>query len=179
MVVELDPFVWNDYPCLISLKSKLGILSQPYVEKGVKMRLTFPKWGLGSPLGLSELQSSIIGVKTPRIETFFISSKSYRSVDVENELVWAIGTSVGRVIAKRKVGSQICNLTPDHQKSRIDSTPMRASGVRHTVGKLLTRATRLLQTSSQSEVWTKSYDLAKWRESKSGQFQDSSSGVSR
>jgi hypothetical protein len=31
------------------------------------------KWGLGSLLGLSKLQSSIAGVKTTRIEVFFIS----------------------------------------------------------------------------------------------------------
>jgi hypothetical protein len=50
------------------------------------MILTFPKWGLESPLGLSKLQSLIAGVKKPCIEAFFISLKSYRSVDVENEL---------------------------------------------------------------------------------------------
>jgi hypothetical protein len=35
-------------------------------------------------------------------------------------------------MAKRKAGSQTGNLTPDHEKSGIDLTPMRASGVRHT-----------------------------------------------
>jgi hypothetical protein len=48
-------------------------------------------------------------------------------------------------MAKRKGGSQIGNLTPDHQKSRIDPTPMRAGGVRHTIGKLSMRATTMLQ----------------------------------
>jgi hypothetical protein len=42
-----------------------------------RMRLTLPKLGLGSPPGLPKLQSSIVGVKTPCIDTFFISSKSY------------------------------------------------------------------------------------------------------
>jgi hypothetical protein len=51
------------------------------------MRLTLPKWELGSPSGLPKLQSSIAGVKTPCIEAFFISLKSYQSVDVENRLV--------------------------------------------------------------------------------------------
>jgi hypothetical protein len=50
------------------------------------MTLTLPKWGLGSPLGLPKLQSSISGVTTPRIEAFFISLESYQSVDVENGL---------------------------------------------------------------------------------------------
>ncbi len=50
------------------------------------MRLTLPKWGLGSPLGLLNFQSSIAGVKTPHIEVFFITLESYQSVDVENGL---------------------------------------------------------------------------------------------
>jgi hypothetical protein len=50
------------------------------------MKLTLPKWELESPPRLPKLQSLIVGVKTPRIETFFISLKIYQSVDVENEL---------------------------------------------------------------------------------------------
>ncbi len=50
------------------------------------MRLTLPKWALGSPEGLPKFQSSIAGVKTPCIEAFFISLESYQSVDVENGL---------------------------------------------------------------------------------------------
>jgi hypothetical protein len=61
------------------------------------MKLTLPKLGLGSPKGLPKLQSSIVGVKTPRIGVFFISLQSYRSVDVENGLAWAIyNTSYGK-----------------------------------------------------------------------------------
>jgi len=37
------------------------------------MKLTLPKLGLGSPLGLLKFQSSILGVKTPCIGVFFIS----------------------------------------------------------------------------------------------------------
>jgi hypothetical protein len=50
------------------------------------MTLTLIKWGLGSPLGLSKLQSSIIGVKTPCIKAFFISLESYQSANVEKWL---------------------------------------------------------------------------------------------
>ncbi len=64
----------------------LVIMSQPHFWKSVRMTLTLPKWGLRSPLGLPKLQSSIAGVKTPRLEPFLISLKSYRSVDVENGL---------------------------------------------------------------------------------------------
>jgi len=78
------------------------------------MKLTLPKWGLGSPLGILKLQSSIEEVKTPFIGVFFISLESYRSVDVENGLAWAIWTSVAHVMAKRRAGSQIGSLTPDH-----------------------------------------------------------------
>jgi hypothetical protein len=50
------------------------------------MTVTLPKWGLGSPTGLPEFQSSIAGVKTPLFEEFFISLESYRRVNVENGL---------------------------------------------------------------------------------------------
>jgi hypothetical protein len=48
------------------------------------MTFTFPKWGLGSPSGFPKFQSSIAKVKTPCMEAFFKSLKSYPSVDVEN-----------------------------------------------------------------------------------------------
>ncbi len=44
------------------------------------------------------------------------------------------------------------NLTPDHKKLGIDPTSMHASGMQYVVGKLLMRATTLLQTSSRSNV---------------------------
>jgi len=80
-------------------------------------------------------------------------------------------------MVKRRAGSQIGSLTPDHKKSGINPILVCEDGVRHTVGKLLRRTTRLLQTSSQSEVWTGSYEFPKSQESKPGQFWDSSLGV--
>jgi hypothetical protein len=71
-------------------------MSQPHFWKSVKMALTLLKWRLESPLRLSKLQSSIAEVKTPRIEVFFISLESYRSVDVENGLAWVIWTYATR-----------------------------------------------------------------------------------
>ncbi len=62
------------------------VVSQPHFEKSVRMKLTLPKWELGSPPGLPKLQSSIAGIKTPRIVAFFISLESYQNVDVENGL---------------------------------------------------------------------------------------------
>jgi hypothetical protein len=68
-------------------------------------------WESSRTLEISEL---ITGVKTLCIGVFFISLKSFRSVDVENGLAWAIWTFVAQVMAKRKVGSQIGRLTPNH-----------------------------------------------------------------
>jgi len=82
--------------------------------RSMRMKLTFPKLGLGSPPRLPKFQSSIVGVKTPCIGVFIISLENYRSVDVENELAWAIWTFVAQVMAKRKVGSQISGLTLNH-----------------------------------------------------------------
>jgi hypothetical protein len=78
------------------------------------MKLTLPKLRLGSLLGLPKFQSSIVRVKTPCIGAFFISLKIYQSVDVENGLAWAIWTFATYVMAKRRVGNQIDDLTPDH-----------------------------------------------------------------
>jgi len=50
------------------------------------MTLTLPKWGFRSPLGLPKFQSSIVGVKTPCLEAFFMPFEKYWSVDVENGL---------------------------------------------------------------------------------------------
>jgi hypothetical protein len=80
----------------------------------VRMKLTLPKWGLGSLPGFSNLQSSIARAKTLRIRAFIISLKSYWNIDVENGFPWAIWTSTAQVMAKRKVESQISSLTPDH-----------------------------------------------------------------
>jgi hypothetical protein len=54
-----------------------GKLSQPHFEGVVRSPLTLPKMGLGSPPGLPKTQIAIAGVKTPRIEEFFIQLKRY------------------------------------------------------------------------------------------------------
>jgi hypothetical protein len=50
-------------------------------------------------------------------------------------------------------------------------------GVRHGVEKLSTKATTLVQTSSRSKLGARSYEHPKSRESKPGQFRDSTLGV--
>ncbi len=68
-------------------------------------------------------------------------------------------------MAKRKDGSQIGSLTLNHEKSGIDSIPLCVGGMRHAVGNISMRAKISVQTSSQLEVCTKSYELAKLWES--------------
>jgi hypothetical protein len=52
-------------------------------------------------------------------------------------------------MSERRAKSQIASLTPDHKKLGIDLIYLFAEGVQHTVGKLLTRATTLLQIAFQ------------------------------
>ncbi len=73
-----------------------------------------PEMGTWESSELPKLQSSIARVKTPRIGVFFISLKSFRSLDIENGLAWAISTCAAQVKASRKAGSQTGSLTPDH-----------------------------------------------------------------
>jgi hypothetical protein len=88
--------------------------------ESVRMKLTLPKWGLGSPSGLSKVYSSIARVKTPHIGAFFISLEKYRSVDVENGLSWAIWTSEALVMVKRKAES---NWQFDSQPLKVGNRP--------------------------------------------------------
>ncbi len=75
-------FYKHRYILIYSILLKIDFMkqqnvSQPHFWKSVRMTLTLPKWGLGSPPGLSKLQSSIARVKTPRLEMFFMSWESY------------------------------------------------------------------------------------------------------
>jgi len=80
-------------------------------------------------------------------------------------------------MAKRRAKSQIANLTPDQKKSRIDLIYLVTRGVWHTVRKLLTRATTLLWTTSQSKVCSQSYGAPKLREFHLARFHDFHSEV--
>jgi hypothetical protein len=82
-------------------------------------------------------------------------------------------------MAKRRVGSQIVNLTPDQKKSRIDPIYLATDNVQHTVGTLLMSATTLLQNVPRSEVCSQSYGALKSQESQLAQFWDSHSRVPR
>jgi len=80
-------------------------------------------------------------------------------------------------MAKRRVESQIHNLTLDQKKSGIDPIYLSTDNMQHIVGKLSTRATTLLETAPRSEVCSQSYGVPNSRESQLAWFQDSHSGV--
>ncbi len=82
------------------------------------------------------------------LKKIFISLESYWSVDVQNGFAWPIWTFATKVMAKRKARK-----------------------------KLPTTATTLVQTSSWSEVRTKSYSPAKLWTSQPWWFRDSHLGV--
>jgi hypothetical protein len=55
-------------------------------------------------------------------------------------------------MVERRVGSQTDNLTLDHKKSGINPIPVRAEGVRHTVGELQVRFRPCPNRRSEREV---------------------------
>jgi hypothetical protein len=59
----------------------------------------------------------------------------------------------------------------------INPTSLRAGGMQPIIGKLLTKAITLLQTSSQSEVYTQNYATPKSRKTQLWQFRDSHLGL--
>jgi len=69
------------------------------------------------------------------------------------------------------------SLTPDQKKSGIDPIYLAANNMPHTIEKLSTRATTLLQTALRSEVCSQSYRAPKSRESRLIGFRDSQAGV--
>jgi hypothetical protein len=71
-------------------------------------------FGSWSPRGVLNLQKAIVGVKTQWLEEFFISLKFFWNVNILNGFASFIWTSETQVMAKRRVGSQIGNLIPDH-----------------------------------------------------------------
>jgi hypothetical protein len=99
---------------------------------------------IGSPPGLSNVQSSTARPKTPHIGVFLVSLESSWSVNIENGLALAIWTSIAQVMGKRRAESQTGNLTPDHYKSGIDLFPTSELKVRYVVAKMTIRATSLV-----------------------------------
>jgi hypothetical protein len=103
--------IWNEF---LSYNYVKLLYVATHFEGSVRSPLTLPKMGLGSPPGLLKTQSAIVGVKTPRIEAFFIPLERSWSLDVQNGLAWAIWTSAAQVMVERRARSQTGSLTPDH-----------------------------------------------------------------
>jgi hypothetical protein len=89
-----------------------------------------------------------------------------------------IWTLEAQVIAKRKVGNQIGNLTLNHKKLGIIRISLHEGNMPHIIGKLSTRATTCFQTSSQLKVYTQSYGPSNLWESQLWEFRDSHLRVS-
>jgi hypothetical protein len=149
------------------------IVSQPHFGISVRVKPTFPKVASWSLAGFPKTQSSSSRVKIFGIQVFFMKLERSWSVDVQNGLAWTIWTFAAQLMGDRKAGSQTGS------KSGINLFPTSALRVQHGVGKLSMRATTLVQTSSQSELEVRSYERPKSRESKPGQFRDSTLGVPR
>jgi hypothetical protein len=117
----------------------------------------------------------------------------------QNTSHWGVLYIVGKFLKctcpkwSRMSHLDICSMSYGRKKGResnwqFDSRPLKVRNrpdpgvcrwsVIH-IGKFSRRATTLLQTSSQSKVGTRSYECPKSRESKPGQFQDSTLGVPR
>jgi hypothetical protein len=101
---------------------------------------------------------------------FLVSLERSRSVDIVNGLALVIWTSAPQVMGKRRAGSQTGNLTPDHKKPGIDFFPTSELRVRHGVGKISTRATTLVHTSSRLDSEVGSYERSKSRDSNRDSF---------
>jgi len=67
-------------------------------------------------------------------------------------------------MGKRRAESQTGSSTPDHQKSGVDLFLTSELRVRYVVGKMTSRATSLVQTSSRSDFAVGSYELPKSRD---------------
>jgi hypothetical protein len=80
-------------------------------------------------------------------------------------------------MAKKRATSQIVSLISDQKKLKIDLIYLVVDNVPHTVAKLSTRATTLLETALRSEVCSQSYGASKSRESPLAGFRDSHAGV--
>jgi hypothetical protein len=155
-----------------------GWVSQPHFEGNVRSPLTLPKMGLESPLGLPNIQSSIAGVKKPRLEVFFIPLKRSWSVDVQMALhesfghlqhkLWSKeGPGVGSLTPKLKVGKRpdpgVCRWSATHRWKDLKESYKFASDL-IPIGGL------------SKELWAAKV-LGVQTGAISGQFQDSHLGV--
>ncbi len=84
----------------------INVVATPLLEE-CEDDTHIPEMGTWESFGTWEFQSLISGVKTPRLEAFFISLERYRSLDVENGLARAIWTSKTQVMPKEGLGVKL------------------------------------------------------------------------
>jgi hypothetical protein len=101
---------WGHWP----LSSSGGECRNPTLAKCESEAQHLEKVGIWSPPGLPNVQRSTEKGKTPRIEVFLVSLERSWNLDIENALTFSIWTSVAQIMGKRRAGSQIGSLTPDH-----------------------------------------------------------------
>jgi len=80
---------------------------------GVKPN-TWKSWGFGVPWDSWMFRVRQQDPKHLALGVFLVSLERSWSVDIENALALGIWTSVAQVMGKRRAGSQIGSLTPDH-----------------------------------------------------------------
>ncbi len=135
--------------------------------------------------------------KSGKLESSETPKNSKLDFRGQNILHWGVLDVIGKVLKckypkwPRMSHLDICSLSYRQKKGResnwqFDSRPLKV-GNRPLPDvywrsatwswKLLKRATTLLETSSQSEVWAKSYGCPKSWECNLGQFRDSTLGV--
>jgi len=137
-----------------------------------------PTLGDGVPVDSRNFRERFEGSKFNGLWIFYIIGKLLERRCL-NGLALLIQTSKIQVMGKRRAGSQIANLIPDQKKSGIDPIYLSADNVPHTVGKLSTRATTLLQTALRFKLFSQSYGAPKSRESQLAGFRDSHARVLR
>ncbi len=144
------------------------LMLQPYFWKSGRMTLTLLKMGTWKSTRTPKtLKLDCKGQNTLHWSVFYIIEKlskfRCRKWAHMNHLDIC---SVSYVKKKGRESNWQFDFRPLKFGIRLDLGVCRWSATH--VRKLSTRATSFLQTSSELEVWTKSYDPAKWRESKSG-----------
>jgi hypothetical protein len=116
-----NPYPWDHrqkllpWRCGIPFQARvLQLCRNPNLAKCGGEAQHLERVGIWSPPGLSNVQSSTARGKTPCIGVFLVSLERSWNVDIENGLALVIWTSAAQVMGKRRAGSQIGSLTPDH-----------------------------------------------------------------
>jgi hypothetical protein len=101
----------EDIDLFFLVGESVATLTWPSV--GVKPN-TWKSWGFGVLRDSRMFRARQQGEKHPRSRVFLVSLERSWNLDIENGLALAIRTCAAQVMGKRRAGSQIGSLTPDH-----------------------------------------------------------------